>query len=283
VVVDAPRLALWRAPTDNDGLKLFLGRADGWTDESDKPLAHWLEWGLDDLHRVVDDCSFDVVDGTAVLDASASLHGTDREVVVRHRQCVQVFGSGEIVIDERVELPERFSDVARVGVTFTVAAGFEQLQWLGLGPDETYPDRRRAATVGRWRSTVTDQLAPYLVPQEHGLHLDTRWFALERDDAGRGLLVGALEPFALAFSAGHFTADDLWRARDLSELEPRDEAVVHLDACHRGVGTLSCGPDALPQYRIAPGVVAWRWRLRPYHPATDNVAALARQVTTLTS
>ena len=86
VVVDAPRLALWRAPTDNDGLKLFLGRPDGWTDESDKPLAHWLEWGLDDLHREVDDCSFEMVDGTAVLDASASLHGTDREVVVRHRQ-----------------------------------------------------------------------------------------------------------------------------------------------------------------------------------------------------
>ena len=121
------------------------------------------------------------------------------------------------------------------------------------------------------------------MPQEHGLHLDTRWFALEHDDAGRGLLVGAVDPSALAFSAGHFTADDLWRARDLTELEPRDEVVVHLDACHRGVGTLSCGPDTLPQYRIAPGVVAWRWRLRPYHPATDNVAALARQVTTLTS
>ena len=55
VVVSGPRLALWRAPTDNDGLKLFLDRTDGWTEEEGKPLARWLGWGLDDLHREVDD------------------------------------------------------------------------------------------------------------------------------------------------------------------------------------------------------------------------------------
>jgi beta-galactosidase len=175
---------------------------------------------------------------------------------------VTVDPSGDIDFDEVVELPDAFDDVARVGVVFTVARGFDELEWMGLGPHDTYPDRRAAGLVGRWRSTVADQFVPYLVPQEHGLHLDTRWFSLARSD-GSGLRVTAVEPRSLAFSASHYAASDLWLAHDLTELTPRDETIVHLDVAHRGLGTLSCGPDTLDRYRIPAGHHAWRWRLSP--------------------
>ena len=77
-------------------------------------------------------------------------------------------------------------------------------------------------------------------------------------------------------SVSHFSDDDLWRARDLTELVPRAETIVHVDAADRGLGTLSCGPDVLPQYRIAPGDSPWRWRLRAYDPAREDVGVLAR-------
>ena len=130
--------------------------------------------------------------------------------------------------------------------------------------------------VGRWHSTVTDQFVPYLVPQEHGLHLDTRWAALERDGGTDGVLIGAVNPSSLAVSVSHFSDDDLWRARDLTELVPRAETIVHVDAADRGLGTLSCGPDVLPEYRVAPGRFTWRWRLRAYDPGRDDVGSLAR-------
>jgi beta-galactosidase len=193
-----------------------------------------------------------------------------------HRQTVTVTPSGELVFDEVVVVPDRLDDVPRVGVLFALAPGFDDLQWLGLGPDETYPDRKSGATIGRWRSRVADDRVPYLVPQEYGLHLETRWAALERDDVG--VLLAATDPTALAFSARRFTDDDLWRSSASSDLSPRAETFVHVDVAHRGVGTLSCGPDALPQYRIRPGRHSWRWRLRAYDPRHERVDELARTV-----
>jgi beta-galactosidase len=261
VVVGGPQPSFWRAPTDNDGFR-------------------WLEWGIDDLHREVRVAELELVGPAAVFTVETCLRGNDPDddgdTELSHRQSVTVLPSGELVVDDVIVVPDALDDLPRIGVQFELAPGFEDLQWLGLGPDETYPDRKRSATIGRWRSQVSDELVPYLVPQESGLHLDTRWAALERADVG--VLFAALEPNAFAFSARHFRDDDLWRARDLTDLSPRAETFVHVDVAHRGVGTLSCGPDALPQYRITPGRYAWRWRLRAYDPRHEHVDQVARTV-----
>jgi beta-galactosidase len=65
-------------------------------------------------------------------------------------------------------------------------------------------------------------------------------------------------------SSTHFTAADLYAANTATELTPRKELVVHLDVAHRGIGTASCGPDVLPQYRIAPGTYRFAYRLSRY-------------------
>ena len=46
-----------------------------------------------------------------------------------------------------------------------------------------------------------------------------------------------------------------------SVLRPDDAVEVHLDVAHRGLGTASCGPDVLPQYRITPGTYRFAYRL----------------------
>jgi beta-galactosidase len=252
----APQVSLWRAPTDNDGLKLFLDRHDGWSDEGGKPLSRWLAWELGDTDAL-------------------------ERIGVRHERTVVCGPHGEVVVTSEVDVPAELDDVPRVGETFVVEPGFDRVEWFGLGRHETYPDRRASGLVGRWEASVADQLMRYLVPQEHGLHLDTRWFALERagDGAGdaEGLLVVALDsPFA--FSASHYTADDLWRARDLTELTPRAETVVHIDVAHRGLGTLSCGPDTAPQYRVEPGRYRWRWALTTYQPGEVDPGTRAREM-----
>jgi beta-galactosidase len=129
--------------------------------------------------------------------------------------------------------------------------------------------------LGRWIGTVSGQYVPYVVPQEHGLHLDTRWAVLGSGEGGPSLLIEALsEP--LAFSVSHMTADDLWQACDTSMLVPRSETIVHLDVAHRGLGTLSCGPDVAPPYRVGSGSYRWRWRLRPFGPGVE-VTELRRE------
>ena len=104
--------------------------------------------------------------------------------------------------------------------------------------------------------------------------LDTvqiRDFAIDRhrtvDDtpagggAGMVLRVDVLQPLALHASALHHTVADLFEARTSPELVRRKELIVHLDVAHRGVGTASCGPDVLPQYRLTPGRYEFAYRL----------------------
>jgi beta-galactosidase len=241
LLVAPPQLALWRAPTDNDGLKLV-------PDERGKPLTRWREWGLDALERTVGKVT--------VKERRTTVHASYGPV--RHRSVYTLEGDGSLRVDEEVLVPARLDDLPRVGVVLSLAPELEHVAWFGRGPHESYPDRRRGAAIGRWESTVTDQYVRYVVPQEHGLHVDTRWCELTADD-GTGLVIRADEPFA--FSASHFSAADLTRAAHDVELVPRPEVVLHVDHRHRGLGTLSCGPDTLPEYRVGPGRHRWTWRV----------------------
>jgi beta-galactosidase len=276
---DQPLLAspvqaeLWRAPIDNDGFKLM-----DWIEP--RVLDRWRAWGLDDLHRSAHGVR--VVQGAGGSVRMVSVHelsaGGSSPVVTHHQQ-LTVTSTAELHFDEIVIVPPQFDDLPRVGVSFALAAGFERLEWLGLGPEENYADRRAGVTVGRWSGSVAEQYVPYLVPQEHGSHGGTRWFALEQagPDGGAGVLVQGLTAPPVQFSAGHFTADDLYRAADVTELSPRAETIVHLDAAQRGLGTGSCGPDTLPRYRVGAGRHHWSWRLVPYLAGRIDPGRLARQ------
>jgi beta-galactosidase len=92
---------------------------------------------------------------------------------------------------------------------------------------------------------------PYILPQEHGNKCDVRWMALH-DGAGHGVRLAAAGRLMEA-SASHFTAADLYAAKHTTDLTPRPEVQVNLDYGQRGLGTASCGPDTLPQYRIPAG------------------------------
>jgi len=256
LLVAPPVLSLWRAPTDNDGLKLAPG-------QELKPLGRWRAAGLDMLTRVLEDVT---VKGTTMTVRAS--YGD-----VTHRTVYRLVDTG-VRIDEDVRIPETIDDVPRVGIMFTLVPALEQLVWLGRGPHESYPDRKRGAAFGRWRSTVTDEYVPYVMPQEHGLHVDTRWFALH--DGTRGVMVDAPEPFA--FSASHFTTADLTAATHDVELVRRDEVTVHVDHRHRGLGTLSCGPDTLPRYRIGPGRYRWRWSLGTTYLERRSLPASSRRL-----
>jgi beta-galactosidase len=66
----------------------------------------------------------------------------------------------------------------------------------------------------------------------------------------------------LEFNATHLTAEDLYAARHTTDLVPRAETVLYLDCAHRGLGTASCGPDTLKQYRLLKRRYEWRYTIR---------------------
>ncbi|MEM7285663.1 MAG: glycoside hydrolase family 2 TIM barrel-domain containing protein [Actinomycetota bacterium] len=238
---------LWRAPTDNDGIASFFGG-----DVATGVRTRWQAWGLDRLTNVVDDIT-SRRDGSDIR-LRRRLVGSDDEAV--HTTRIQVV-DGSIRFDERIVVPTSWEDLPRVGVRFEAPGSLDRLQWFGPGPDETYPDRASAATVGRWASSVDDQYHPFVKPQDHGQHVDARWFTLT--EGRRGFAVSADAPFAFAARRHHDAA--LTTASTLAELRPDETIEVHVDAAVRGLGTGACGPDTLPPYLVRPGTWAWRWSL----------------------
>jgi len=104
------------------------------------------------------------------------------------------------------------------------------------------------------------------MPQEHGHHTDVRWLELSASERSgerkrpvptsarsRSPLLPALRITAaplFEFNVSHYTAEDLYAAKHTTDLTPRAETIIYLDAAHRGLGTQSCGPDALEHYKL---------------------------------
>ena len=224
-------LALWRAPTDNDGFKLM------------PELSEHLGIGARALARW----------------KAAGLHERPADDLVGHTHHRQVDADGTVLHHHVVEVPDHLDDLPRVGVSFRLPGRFRDLRWFGRGPHENYPDRAAGAMLGIWNGAP--DAPPYLVPQEFGLRTGTRWLECSDPESGQTVRVEAIEPTALHVSATYFTAQDLFAAVNTADLEPRDELVVHLDVAHRGLGTASCGPDLLPQYSLPAGRFTFAYRL----------------------
>ena len=241
-----PELSLWRPPTDNDGV------AQGWT-AGVGVRGRWLRWGLDRL-RLVDE-KVTKRGGAVIRRASWASAGDGREVV--HRQRFDRLDGGRIEVRDEIVVPTEWNDLPRVGVCLSLPRGFTELAWAGLGPGDSYPDRRAASRWGVWSSTVAAQYVDYVVPQEHALHLDCDWVAL-RGAAGH-LTIGFERP--AAFSARHHSDAQLTAATHHTDLRAGDETFLHLDAAHRGLGSAGCGPDTLERYRVSGGRHRLRWTI----------------------
>ena len=256
LLVDGMRLQLWRAPTDNDGLPQVPSRQSG-------VLPRWLELGLDRLEP-------ELVSTRTENATIEVVHRVDGLLTHRHRY--RLLTNGELAVENVVELSPRLRDVPRIGTVVTLVPGLERLAWFGRGPWEAYSDRLASTLVGRFEATVTDQYVPYILPQEHGHHPETRWLTLT-GSGGFGLAVRGRP--TIGFGASHFTAADLTAARHTNELKPRAEVVLSLDHAQRGLGTASCGPDTAERYRLLEPYYSFSYLLAPITRAPADATAMS--------
>ena len=82
-------------------------------------------------------------------------------------------------MENQVVINNSLNDLPRIGISLQLKKGFEQFEWFGNGPHESYCDRMAGVRVGRYKSNVNDQYVPYIVPQEHGNKTGLRWMVLE--------------------------------------------------------------------------------------------------------
>jgi len=199
-----------------------------------------------------------------------------------HTCTYTILGNNAVVLNNQIDPIGPVPSLPRLGVSITLPSGYEELHWYGRGPHENYVDRKTSADVGQYESTVTEQYEPYAFPQETGSKQDVRWLALTGEHLnGEALLVVAED--TMAFSALHYTAQDLNAASHLNELTPREEVILCLDAGQTGLGNASCGPGPLDKYILKPRPTNFTFTLWPYKPDMGALAEVARQTLPLVS
>ncbi len=247
----------WRAPVDNDRGNFMTRRSGVWRD----------------AHRTLTVRSFRTE--TPARGVVRIVVGADLPTVgASYALTYTVYGSGDIVVEASFEPGEKpLPELPRFGMQARLQPGFENLEWYGRGPEETYADRDDLR-VGVYRTTVDENYFDYSQPQETGNKVDVRWAALTNDD-GVGLL--AVGDPLLGVNALHYATEDLDQALYRHHLTRRDEVFLNLDWKQRGLG----GDDswgALPheEFRLPAAPYSYRFRLRTFDRASESPMELGR-------
>jgi hypothetical protein len=261
-----PRLAIWRAPTDND--------ANTWGEQ--KAAIHWREVGLDRLvERVLGVTCAQVGASVAQVVVRSRVAAPDRAEGFDCAYTYTIYGSGDVLVEAQVLPTGALPPLPRVGLQLTLPAAYDTFTWYGRGPHESYADRKASAAVGLYSGAVDAQYFPYVKPQENGNKTDVRWAALN-EAGGVGLLAVGDPTFST--SVHHFTAEDLTAANHTHEIARRPDVTWHIDHAQSGLGNGSCGPGTLDRYLLWPAEMRFNLRLRPFVEAAAEALALAKEV-----
>lgn len=251
---------LWRAPTDND--KHF------------EPL--WKQAGLDKLqHRVADVTHAQAGHGPFTLTAETVHASYGNDPALRLTSVYTVYGDGSIRCRFSFRPDPDLPVLPRLGVTMEIEGSLDRLKWYGRGPHENYPDKKTAAHVGLYSSTVAEQHEYYERAQENGAKCDTQWCMLH-DARGLGLLFAGQPTFM--FSAHDYSDMDLTVAGHDCDLERQEDITLNIDAGQCGLGSASCGPGPMEKYELRPEPRELEFVIRPAVNGQDDLFGKARRV-----
>ena len=104
----------------------------------------------------------------------------------------------------------------------------------------------------------------YIRPQESGSHYDCDFVTVK----GKGLSLTAAcadsDPDrTFSFNVSAYTQEELEQKRHNYELVPCGSTVLCIDHQMAGIGSKSCGPDLLPQYRVSADSFRFSFLLEP--------------------
>ncbi len=171
-----------------------------------------------------------------------------------------IHADGQVEVQADFDLPAALQDVPRVGVEIVLPEGFEALRYFGRGPVENYRDRKCAAYLGVFDSTVEKEHFPFNPPSENGGHEDTRWLSLACS-CGAALHFASPTPFH--FDVRHNSISDYLHARHEHQLPHRTETWLHIDAAHAGIGSdMGWSTMLVEEDRVRPGHYTLQFTLR---------------------
>lgn len=180
------------------------------------------------------------------ISSDLSMAPVYRQKIVDIHAVWRVWMDGSVDVSLKVKKNPVFPRLPRFGVRMMLPQTMDRVNYYGLGPVESYKDKRRASYHGRFEETVDSLFEDYIFPQENGSHWDVSYVETAGEDSR--LTVISRNPFS--FNASRYTQEELTRKKHNYELTPCGHTVLCIDYTQDGIGSNSCGPEPEEQYRF---------------------------------
>ena len=237
-------LNIWRAPTDND---MYI-------------KSEWKKAHYDKAYTRA--YTTEVVQGKhgVKITSHASVVAETVQKILDVTITWKIEAAGKIDADIAVTKDDEFPDLPRFGVRMFLDKKLSAVRYFGMGPQESYCDKHQAASHGLYRADVGDLHEDYIRPQENGSHYDCEY--VELNNSRYGIVVSAENAFS--FNASYYTQEELEKKTHNYELTESDSVVFCVDYALNGIGSNSCGPVVLDQYRFDDVLFRFQFTLIPY-------------------
>ena len=237
-------LNIWRAPTDND---MYI-------------KAEWKKAHYDKAYTRA--YTTEVVQGKhgVKIASHASVVAETVQKILDVTITWKIDASGKIDADIEATKDGEFPDLPRFGVRMFLDKKLSDARYFGMGPQESYRDKHQAASHGLYRANVRDLHEDYIRPQENGSHYDCGYVELNNSRYG----MAAFSESTFSFNASYYTQEELEKKTHNYELAESDSVVLCVDYALNGIGSNSCGPVVLDQYRFNDVLFRFQFTLVPY-------------------
>ncbi len=252
---------LWRATTDND-------EGGGGSSLS----SQWIGAGLDQLTFKTRGISVYEGDDSAGIEVKGVLSSRSADISVKTNYTV--YGNGEILVDNEIDIPESIETLPRIGTEWLLKKDFHHVTWYGRGPHENYIDRKDGARFGMYESPVKDLYFPYVKPQENGNRSDVHWLVIKNNN-NIGLLIKGNPTFE--FSATHYSLENLTKAKHTTDIKDASFTTLNIDFRQAGLGgDDSWSPRTHPEYQLRNGRYRFSYILRPVDFAKTTIREIVK-------
>lgn len=237
-------LNIWRAPTDND---MYI-------------KSEWKKSHYDKAYTRA--YTTEVVQGKhgVKITSHASVVAETVQKILDVTITWKIEAAGKIDADIAVTKDDEFPDLPRFGVRMFLDKKLSAARYFGMGPHESYCDKHQAASHGLYQANVDDLHEDYIRPQENGSHYDCEY--VELNNSRYGIVASAENAFS--FNASYYTQEELEKKTHNYELAESDSVVFCVDYALNGIGSNSCGPVVLDQYRFDDVLFRFQFTLIPY-------------------
>ncbi len=254
----------WRAPIDND----FGNRLD-------KRARVWRKAGQ---NRILVSKKVNSVNAShVIINYEYNLYNEEKEVIAVYKTNYGIYANGAIEVDNAFKMVKNdLPEIPRMGMNLVMPKEFDQVEWLGRGPEESYIDRKSFAFVDVYSGSVADLYWAYIRPQENGNKTDVRWIKICNQD-GLGLMFKGKQ--LLEVSAHHQIMEDFESPertdgrqvdgkpvvnRHTCDVPIRDLTSVNIDLGQMGVGgDDSWGAWTHDQYRLTKKEYSYGFWIKP--------------------